>query len=74
MTDAAPTPAKSPKKAAAKPKKPAKSAEHPKYGDMIEAAILALKERTGSSRQEGGSKKNSQEVKSLSTLHKKRLL
>jgi len=40
----------SPKKAAKKaaPKKPA---EHPKYIDMIVAAITALKERTGSSRQ-----------------------
>ena len=36
------------KKVAAKPKKPA---EHPKYIDMIKAAIGALKERTGSSRQ-----------------------
>lgn len=36
-----------PKKKAA-PKKPA---EHPKYIDMIIAAIVALKERTGSSRQ-----------------------
>jgi len=43
MTDAA----SSPKKKAA-PKKPA---EHPKYIDMIIAAIGALKERTGSSRQ-----------------------
>ena len=38
----------SPKKAA---KKPAKPAEHPKYSDMIAAAIAALKERSGSSRQ-----------------------
>lgn len=36
-----------PKKKAA-PKKPA---EHPKYIDMITAAIVALKDRTGSSRQ-----------------------
>jgi len=43
MTDAA----SSPKKKAA-PKKPA---EHPKYIDMVIAAIGALKERTGSSRQ-----------------------
>jgi len=35
-------------KKAAAPKKPA---EHPKYIEMIEAAIAALKERTGSSRQ-----------------------
>ena len=32
-------------------KKPAKPAEHPKYIDMITAAIGALKERNGSSRQ-----------------------
>ena len=36
------------KKKAAAPKKPA---EHPKYIDMITAAIVALKDRTGSSRQ-----------------------
>ena len=41
MTEAAPK-----KKAA--PKKPA---DHPKYIDMVTAAITALKERTGSSRQ-----------------------
>ena len=40
------TPAKPAKKAA--PKKPA---EHPKYSEMISAAIAALKDRTGSSRQ-----------------------
>ena len=41
--------AKSPaKKRPAAPKKPA---EHPPYADMIKAAILALKERSGSSRQ-----------------------
>ena len=39
--------AEAPKKKAA-PKKPA---EHPKYIDMISAAIVALKERNGSSRQ-----------------------
>lgn len=35
------------------PKKPAakKPADHPKYIDMIEAAVVALKERNGSSRQ-----------------------
>jgi hypothetical protein len=32
-------------------KKPAKPAEHPKYIDMIVAAITSLKERNGSSRQ-----------------------
>merc|ERR1712018_1089835 len=36
------------KKKAAKPKKPA---NHPKYSDMIKAAITSLKERGGSSRQ-----------------------
>ena len=35
------------KKKAAAPKKPA---EHQKYNEMIAAAIVALKERTGSSR------------------------
>ncbi|XP_048575985.1 histone H1-delta-like [Nematostella vectensis] len=35
----------------AKAKKPAKPAEHPKYSDMVVAAIGALKERNGSSRQ-----------------------
>ena len=40
----------SPKKTASKPKKAAKPAEHPKYIDMIKAAITALKERGGSSR------------------------
>lgn len=43
--------AESPKKTAPKAKKPAKPAEHPKYIDMIKAAIAALKERNGSSRQ-----------------------
>ena len=51
MPEAAPTPAKSPKKGAAKSKIPKKPAEHPKYSDMIKATITALKERTGSSRQ-----------------------
>ena len=46
MSDAAASPKKV-KKAAA-PKKPA---DHPKYIEMIAAAIAALKERTGSSRQ-----------------------
>ena len=40
--------AEAPKKKPAAPKKPA---EHPKYIDMITAAITALKERNGSSRQ-----------------------
>ena len=48
------SPAASPvKKAEKKAKKPAakKVADHPKYSEMIAAAIGALKERTGSSRQ-----------------------
>ena len=42
-------PAKSPAKK--KPAAPKKQAEHPPYLDMIKAAIVALKERNGSSRQ-----------------------
>ena len=38
-------------KKVSKAKKQVKLAEHPKYSDMIKAAILALKERTVSSRQ-----------------------
>ena len=41
--------AKSPAKK--KPAAPKKLAEHPPYADMVKAAILALKERRGSSRQ-----------------------
>ncbi len=41
----------SPKKAAAKAKKAKAPANHPKYADMVKAAITALKERNGSSRQ-----------------------
>ena len=44
MSDAAAKPAK-------KASKPKKAADHPKYIDMIVAAITALKERNGSSRQ-----------------------
>jgi histone H1/5 len=51
-------PAKSPKTAkapkagsAAKPKKAKTPAAHPSYIDMVKAAVLALKDRTGSSRQ-----------------------
>ena len=36
---------------AKKTTKPAKPAEHPPYSEMIKAAIVALKDRTGSSRQ-----------------------
>jgi histone H1/5 len=32
-------------------KKPAKPAEHPTYSEMVKAALAALKERSGSSRQ-----------------------
>jgi len=46
MSDASKTALK--KKPAAAAKKPA---EHPKYADMIKAAVSTLKERTGSSRQ-----------------------
>ena len=42
------SPAKKAEKKKAAPKKPA---DHPKYSEMITAAIAALKERTGSSRQ-----------------------
>ena len=35
----------------AKAKKPKAASEHPSYSDMVSAAILALKERKGSSRQ-----------------------
>ncbi|KAK2182131.1 hypothetical protein NP493_365g00033 [Ridgeia piscesae] len=45
---ATPAPARPAKKAAAKPKKPA---AHPKYTEMIAAALGSLKDRGGSSRQ-----------------------
>lgn len=52
MADTAVAPAATPKvakkKAPAKPKKPA---AHPKYSEMIKAALSSLKERGGSSRQ-----------------------
>jgi hypothetical protein len=49
MSDAT---AASPKKdAKRKPVKPKTAPDHPKYAEMIVAAIAALKERTGSSRQ-----------------------
>ena len=48
MSAPAATPAKAAKKAPAKPKKPA---AHPKYTEMIAAALGSLKERGGSSRQ-----------------------
>ena len=43
--------AKAPAKKVAKPRKPTKPADHPKYNVMIAAAITSLKERGGSSRQ-----------------------
>ena len=46
MADAA---APAPKKAAAKAKKPAKPSTHPKFSEMIVAAVTALKEKKGSS-------------------------
>ena len=54
MSDAAAAPAtqaqkvKTPKKKTSKPKTPA---NHPKYSQMVKAAIVSLKERGGSSRQ-----------------------
>lgn len=42
---------KSPAKKTKSVKKPAKAAAHPPYANMISAAIAALKERNGSSRQ-----------------------
>ena len=48
MSDPAPATKSPKKKVAPKPKKPA---DHPPYLDMIKAAISALKERGGSSRQ-----------------------
>ena len=51
MSDAA-APAKAPvKKAAPKAKKPKAPATHPKYSEMVKAALGSLKERGGSSRQ-----------------------
>ena len=45
MSEAAKSPAKK------KPAAPKKPADHPPYSEMIKAAIVALKERNGSSRQ-----------------------
>ena len=52
-TAPAPTPAKSPAKKprASKPKGEKKVSSHPSYNDMVVAAIKALAERGGSSRQ-----------------------
>lgn len=51
MTAAAATPTKGTKAKSAKPKKPKSATNHPKYVEMTVAAINALKERNGSSRQ-----------------------
>lgn len=50
-TQDATTPAKDKKPAAKREKKPKKTPEHPKYSDMITAALEALNDRSGSSRQ-----------------------
>ena len=50
MSDAV-SPAKPAKKVPEKKPKKAKKPEHPKYADMVAAALGALKERGGSSRQ-----------------------
>ena len=47
MSDA-PAVVKTPKKKASQPKK---SPDHPKYSEMVKAAIASLKEKKGSSRQ-----------------------
>ena len=51
MSETVPDKSSAKSKPAAKPKKAAKAPEHPPYIDMITAAISALKERNGSSRQ-----------------------
>ena len=51
MSETVPDKSSPKSKPAAKPKKAAKAPEHPSYIDMIKAAISALKERNGSSRQ-----------------------
>ena len=51
MGDSSASPQKAKKGAAEKKAAPKKPADHPKYSEMIAAAIGALKERTGSSRQ-----------------------
>ena len=51
MGDSSASPQKAKKAAAEKKAAPKKPADHPKYSEMIAAAIGALKERTGSSRQ-----------------------
>merc|ERR1712186_161863 len=49
--EAAPAPAPAKEKKAKAPKKPAAKPTHPAYAVMVAAAIKALKERSGSSRQ-----------------------
>merc|ERR1712186_114133 len=49
--EAAPAPAPAKEKKAKPPKKPAAKHTHPAYAVMVAAAIKALKERSGSSRQ-----------------------
>jgi histone H1/5 len=51
MSDTAPAPSPAKKAKATKKTAVKKPALHPKYGEMIAAAIAALKERNGSSRQ-----------------------
>ena len=51
MSDTAAPAASPPKKRAPKKAAVKKAAAHPKYSEMIAAAIVALKERSGSSRQ-----------------------
>lgn len=57
VSESAPAPEVSQKKvpakktaAASKPKKVKQPAPHPSYGDMVKAALVALKEKKGSSR------------------------
>ena len=51
MADTATATATPKPKAVKKPTKPKKDAAHPKYSEMIAAAVAGLKERSGSSRQ-----------------------
>ena len=51
MADSAAPPAPQSPKKAVKKRAPAKPAAHPPFNDMVKSAIVALKERNGSSRQ-----------------------
>ena len=51
MADTAAAPAPPSPKKAVKKRAPAKPAAHPPFKDMVKSAIVALKERNGSSRQ-----------------------